>query len=78
VNNAPDPVTNATADLALFLLLGAIRQLNPALGTLRKGAFKQGVDFGHDPQSKILGILGMGRIGRAVKRRAEPFGLKKI
>ena len=78
MTNAPDPVTNATADLALFLLLGAIRQLNPALGTLRKGAFKKGVDFGHDPQGKILGILGMGRIGRAVKRRAEPFGLKTI
>ncbi|KAH8655125.1 D-isomer specific 2-hydroxyacid dehydrogenase [Tricladium varicosporioides] len=78
VTNAPDPVTNATADLTLFLLLGAIRQLNPSLGSLRKGAFKTGVDFGHDPQGKILGIIGMGRIGRAVKRRAEPFGLKTI
>lgn len=78
MTNAPDPVTNATADLALFLLLGALRQLNPALGALRKGIFKKGVDFGHDPQGKILGIIGMGRIGRAVKRRAEPFGLKTI
>ncbi|KAH7409647.1 putative 2-hydroxyacid dehydrogenase [Cadophora sp. MPI-SDFR-AT-0126] len=78
VTYAPDPVTDATADLALWLLLGALRQLNPALNTLRRGDFKKGVDFGHDPQGKILGILGMGRIGRAVKRRAEPFGLKTI
>lgn len=78
VTYAPDPVTDATADLALWLLLGALRQLNPALNTLRRGDFKKGVDFGHDPQGKILGILGMGRIGRAVKRRAEPFGLRTI
>jgi glyoxylate reductase len=76
VTYAPDPVTDATADLTIFLLLGALRQLNPSFASLRKGTFKQGIDFGHDPQGKILGILGMGRIGRAVKRRAEPFGLK--
>ncbi|KAH7076385.1 D-isomer specific 2-hydroxyacid dehydrogenase [Paraphoma chrysanthemicola] len=78
VTYAPDPVTNATADLTLFLLLGALRQLNPSFSALRQGNFKKGVDFGHDPQNKTLGILGMGRIGRAVKRRAEPFGLKVV
>lgn len=78
VTNAPDPVTDATADLTLFLLLGAIRQLNPSLNSLRKGDFKKGIDFGHDPQGKTLGILGMGRIGRAVKRRSDPFGLNVI
>ncbi|KXH26111.1 hypothetical protein CNYM01_13947 [Colletotrichum nymphaeae SA-01] len=78
VTYAPDPVTSATADLTIFLLLGAIRQLNPSFNSLRSGNFKKGLDFGHDPQGKTLGILGMGRIGRAVKRRAEPFGLKTI
>lgn len=78
VTYAPDPVTNATADLTLFLLLGALRQLNPSLRSLREGNFKKGIDFGHDPQGKTLGILGMGRIGRAVKLRADPFGLKAI
>ncbi|RHZ62635.1 hypothetical protein CDV55_106829 [Aspergillus turcosus] len=78
VTNAPDPVTDATADLAIFLLLGALRQLNPAISSLRSGTFKNGVDFGHDPQGKTLGILGMGRIGRAIKRRCDPFGLKTI
>ncbi len=62
----------------MFLLLGALRQFNPALESLRRGKFKTGVDFGHDPQGKTLGIIGMGRIGRAVRRRAEPFGLKII
>lgn len=75
---APDPVTEATADLGMFLLLGALRQLNPSLGALRRGEFKKGLDFGHDPQGKTLGIVGMGRIGRALKRRADPFGLKTI
>lgn len=75
---APDPVTNATTDLTIFLLLGSLRQLNPALGSLRRGNFKKGIDFGQDPQEKILGILGMGRIGRAVKRRADPFGLRTV
>jgi glyoxylate reductase len=75
VTYAPDPVTDATADLTIFLLLGALRQLNPSFANLRRGDFKQGVEFGHDPQGKTLGILGMGRIGQAVRRRAEPFGL---
>ncbi|KAJ5348847.1 hypothetical protein MYU51_007127 [Penicillium brevicompactum] len=78
VTNAPDPVTDATADLAMFLLLGALRQLNPAISSLRAGKFKAGVDFGHDPQQKTLGILGMGRIGRALKARCDPFGIKTI
>lgn len=78
VTNAPDPVTDATADLAIWLLLGALRQLNPSLESLRQGNFKKGLAFGHDPQGKTLGILGMGRIGRALKRRAEPFGMKTI
>ncbi|KAJ4314587.1 hypothetical protein N0V84_008811 [Fusarium piperis] len=78
VTYAPDPVTDATADLTIFLLLGAIRRLNPSLKSLREGKFKQGIDFGHDPKGKTLGILGMGRIGRAVKHRAAPFGLKVI
>lgn len=61
--------------MALWLLLGSLRQLNPSLGSLRRGNFKKGIDFGHDPQGKVLGILGMGRIGRALKSRCDPFGI---
>ncbi|KAL3469807.1 D-isomer specific 2-hydroxyacid dehydrogenase [Aspergillus californicus] len=78
VTNAPDPVTDATADLAIFLMLGALRQINPAISSLRAGKFKKGVEFGHDPQGKTLGILGMGRIGRAIKHRCDPFALKTV
>lgn len=78
VTYAPDPVTDATADLAVFLLLGALRQLNPALTSLREGNFKKNIGFGHDPQGKVLGILGMGRIGKALARRMKPFGMKVI
>ncbi|KAL3484536.1 D-isomer specific 2-hydroxyacid dehydrogenase [Aspergillus germanicus] len=78
VTNAPDPVTDATADLAVFLLLGALRQLNPAMTSLRAGTFKTGVNVGNDPQDKVLGILGMGRIGRAIKKRCDAFGLRTV
>ncbi|KAM0714479.1 hypothetical protein Q7P37_010266 [Cladosporium fusiforme] len=78
VTYAPDPVTDATADLAAFLLLGALRQLNPSLNSLRAGNFKKDIGFGHDPQGKTLGILGMGRIGQALARRMAPFGMKII
>lgn len=78
VTNAPDPVTDATADLAIFLLLGALRQLYPSVLALHAGRFKSGLEFGHDPQGKTLGILGMGRIGRAIKARCDPFGLKTV
>ncbi|KAL4914524.1 D-isomer specific 2-hydroxyacid dehydrogenase [Aspergillus aurantiobrunneus] len=78
LTNAPNPVTDATADLAVFLLLGALRQVNPSLISLRAGGFKKGVGFGHDPQGKTLGILGMGRIGRAIQTRCRPFGLQTI
>jgi glyoxylate reductase len=75
VTYAPSPVTAATADLTIFLLLGALRQLNPGITALHAGQFKQGVDFGHDPEGKLLGILGLGRIGKAVVKRARAFGL---
>lgn len=48
------------------------------MNSLRNGNFKKGLDFGRDPEGKTLGILGMGRIGREVKRRAEPFGLRVV
>lgn len=48
------------------------------MASLRAGTFKSGVAVGNDPQGKVLGILGMGRIGRAIKKRCDPFGLKTV
>lgn len=75
VTYAPDPVTDAMAHLGVFLLLGALRQLNSSLTSLREGNFKKNIGFGHDPRGKKLSILGMGKIGQAMVRRMEPFGM---
>ncbi|KAL5453229.1 hypothetical protein PMIN06_005585 [Paraphaeosphaeria minitans] len=71
-------ITAATADLTLFLLFSVLRQLNPSFIKVRSGQFKKGVDFRHDPHGQTLGILGMGCIGRTVKARLDPFGLKTV
>lgn len=80
VSNVPDPVNEATADTAIFLMLGALRNFNECLGSLRRGAWRDNPapQMGHDPQGKVLGILGMGGIGRNMKRKAEAFGMTVI
>ncbi|KIR51565.1 2-hydroxyacid dehydrogenase [Cryptococcus gattii Ru294] len=76
VSNVPSAVDNATADTAIFLLLGAIRNFSRALLHARQGTFNSQLPLSHDPEGKVLGILGMGGIGSALARRAKPFGLK--
>ena len=76
----PGEPDDATADTAMFLLLGAIRNFNISMYNLRQGDWR-GVPppaLGHDPQGKVLGILGMGGIGRNIKRKAEVFGMTTI
>ena len=77
VANCPTAVDDATADTAIFLMLGALRNFNTSIMALRKGEFKgnPAPALGHDPQGKVLGILGMGGIGRNMKRKAAAFGM---
>ncbi|KAK8176375.1 D-3-phosphoglycerate dehydrogenase [Phyllosticta citribraziliensis] len=77
VANTPVAVNDATADIALFLLLGALRRVTIPFTAVRQGQWR-GSSFriGHDPRQKTLGILGMGGIGRAVGVRAAAFGMK--
>jgi glyoxylate reductase len=73
-------VDEATADVNLFLILGTLRGFNAGMLSLREGNWRGHPlpPLGHDPQGKTLGILGMGGIGRNLKKKAEVFGMKII
>lgn len=64
----------------MFLILGALRRLNVPMMTLREGNWRghPPPPLGHDPEGKILGILGLGGIGRNLKSKAEAFGMRII
>ena len=78
VANTPDVVTNSTADFTMGLLLSVARHMDEAQQFLRNKQF-DGWDplgfLGMELHGKTLGIFGMGRIGKAVARRAHAFGL---
>ncbi|KAK0641991.1 D-isomer specific 2-hydroxyacid dehydrogenase [Cercophora newfieldiana] len=78
VSNTPTAVDDATADMGIFLLLGALRNLAPSIASLRAGEWrgKTPPALGHDPQGKVLGILGMGGIGRNMAKKAKVFGME--
>ena len=76
VGNTPDVLTDATADLAFALLLAAARRLPEAMASIAAGdwlAWGPEAHLGYDVHGATLGIVGMGRIGRAVAKRAEGF-----
>jgi len=64
ISSTPKAVDNATADITIFLMLGALRKAMVPLTALRNGEWRGTTSVGHDPQGKVLGILGMGGIGR--------------
>lgn len=78
VSNVPTAVDDATADVNIFLILGALRNFNGGMHSLREGKFIGQTPVGHDPRGKVLGILGMGGIGRNLKKKAEAFGMKVV
>jgi glyoxylate reductase len=81
VTNTPGALTEATADIAWALILATIRHIPASETFLREGKF-DGWDplgfLGYDLNGKTLGIIGMGRIGQAVARRAVGFGMNTI
>ena len=78
VTNTPDVLTDATAEIALLILLGAARRAKEGIEWANKKNWKWAADFlmGKQLSGSRLGILGMGRVGRAVADRARSFGMK--
>jgi lactate dehydrogenase-like 2-hydroxyacid dehydrogenase len=79
ITNTPDVLTNATADLAFMLILNACRRAHEYDSVMREGwrqRFGQGDFLGIEASGKRLGIIGMGRIGRAVAQRGRGFDMK--
>ena len=79
VSNTPDVLTDATADLAFGLLLAAARGIVRADRYVRAGAFtgwSPSLGVGLDVSGRTLGIVGAGRIGRALAERARGFSMQ--
>ncbi len=81
VSNTPGVLTDTTADFAWTLLMASARRLGEAERFLRAGKFHGWgplMMVGHDVHGKTLGIIGFGRIGRAVARRATGFNMRVL
>ncbi len=82
VGYTPEVLTDATADLAFGLLIDSLRRISEGDRLIRKGKWKQiygAYDYvGLDLQEKTLGIMGLGRIGKALAKRAKAFNMKII
>jgi glyoxylate reductase len=77
VTNTPDVLTDATAEIAMLLILGAARRVSEGIEQAKNSKWKWSADFliGKQLTGARLGILGMGRIGRAVAKLARAFGM---
>jgi glyoxylate reductase len=81
VGNTPDVLTDATADLTFALLLAAARQLPQAIEAIAERdwvTWEPARYLGREVHGATLGIIGFGRIGQAVARRAEGFEMRVI
>jgi glyoxylate reductase len=81
IGNTPDVLTEATADMTLALMLAVARRLPEAEALVRRGdwlTWEPTLLLGRDLHDSTVGIVGMGRIGRAVARRVEGFGARVL
>ena len=77
ITNTPDVLTDATAEIAILILLGAARRVTEGAKCVKEKNWKWSANFltGKQLTGGRLGILGMGRIGRAVAEKAKAFGM---
>ena len=79
VTNTPDVLNEEVADTAMGLILATVRQLPAAERHLRAGHWpKGGFPLSATLRDRTVGILGLGRIGKAIAKRAEAFGLAVV
>ena len=79
ITNTPDVLTDETADTAFGLLLCAVRQLPQADKYLRAGKWSEkAFPVTASLRGRTMGIVGLGRIGKAIAKRGEAFGLKIV
>lgn len=89
ISNVTVPVEGPTADTAIYLVLACMRNFQighnilvngewPQLKNKKKKKISHALSIGNSPEDKVVGILGMGGIGRAIRDRLKPFGFGKI
>lgn len=79
ITNTPDVLTDETADTAMGLLLNVVREFSAAERYLREGRWtEKPYRLTASLRERTMGIIGLGRIGKAIARRAEAFGVKIV
>jgi lactate dehydrogenase-like 2-hydroxyacid dehydrogenase len=81
VGNTPGILTETTADMAFALLMAAARRIVEGVDYVRAGSWRTWgplLLLGHDVHGATLGLVGLGRIGRAMARRAAGFGMRVV
>src|SRR3546814_929433 len=77
VTNTPDVLTDDVADIAMALMLAMMRRIPQGDAFVRQGRWlKDKLPLTDKLGGKIMGVVGLGRIGQAIARRAEPFGVE--
>ncbi|KAK0461676.1 D-isomer specific 2-hydroxyacid dehydrogenase [Desarmillaria tabescens] len=75
--NTPTAVTNATADMALFLTLAVLRNTSQVEANCRAGRWRDDLELNEDPFGKTFGIFGMGKIAKATAKKVQGTGMKE-
>jgi D-3-phosphoglycerate dehydrogenase / 2-oxoglutarate reductase len=78
VVNSPEGNTIAAAELTMALLLSLSRNIPQAYSSLRQGEWKRSKYVGTEVYKKTLGVIGLGKIGREVAKRAQAFGMNVV